>query len=316
MLGATLFIYEGTPDYPGPDRLWGMVERHRITHLGISPTAGARADDARRRAAGRARPVDAASCSARPGEPWNPDPWRWLFRAVGGGRLPDHQLLRRNRDQRRDPRLHHHRADRPVLLLRAVPGDGGRRRGRRGTTRCAARSGELVIRQPWPGMTQRLLARSASATWRRTGRACPGVWVHGDWARIDEDGYWYISGRSDDTIKVAGKRIGPAEVESAAVAHPLVVEALAVGVPDELKGETIVLFAVVREPGERGEGLASADRRDRGRASRQVLQAGGRARRARPAKDPQRQDPAAPGAGGLPGPRPRRHQLARGRLDA
>jgi acetyl-CoA synthetase len=84
--------------------------------------------------------------------------------------------------------------------------------------------------------------RYLEAYWQRL----PGIWVHGDWARIDEDGFWYISGRSDDTIKVAGKRIGPAEVESAAVAHPAVVEALAVGVPDEVKGESIVLFAVVR----------------------------------------------------------------------
>ena len=117
--------------------------------------------------------------------------------------------------------------------------------------------GELVIRQPWPGMTQGFWndrERYLEAYWSRL----PGVWVHGDWARIDEAGYWYISGRSDDTIKVAGKRIGPAEVESAAVAHPLVVEALAVGVPDELKGEAIVLFAVVRDKAEQREELASA----------------------------------------------------------
>jgi acetyl-CoA synthetase len=74
----------------------------------------------------------------------------------------------------------------------------------------------------------------------------PGVWVHGDWALIDEDGYWYIQGRSDDTLKVAGKRVGPAEVESAAVSHPSVLEAAAVGVPHELKGEVIVLFCVLR----------------------------------------------------------------------
>ena len=89
--------------------------------------------------------------------------------------------------------------------------------------------------------------RYLEAYWSRL----PGMWVHGDWARIDADGFWYISGRSDDTIKVAGKRIGPAEVESAAVAHPAVVEALAVGVPDEVKGESIVLFAV--RPGRGGE---------------------------------------------------------------
>ncbi len=73
----------------------------------------------------------------------------------------------------------------------------------------------------------------------------PGVWVHGDWALVDTDGFWYIHGRSDDTLKVAGKRVGPAEVESAAVAHPAVLEAAAVGVPNELKGEVIVLFCVL-----------------------------------------------------------------------
>ena len=98
--------------------------------------------------------------------------------------------------------------------------------------------------------------RYLEAYWSRL----PGVWVHGDWARIDEAGFWYISGRSDDTIKVAGKRIGPAEVESAAVAHPAVVEALAVGVPDEIKGEAIVVFAVVRDSAEGGESLTTSIR--------------------------------------------------------
>jgi acetyl-CoA synthetase len=74
----------------------------------------------------------------------------------------------------------------------------------------------------------------------------PNVWVHGDWARIDDDGFWYIEGRSDDTLKIAGKRVGPAEVESAAVANPAVGEAAAIGVPDELKGEAIVVFAVAK----------------------------------------------------------------------
>jgi acetyl-CoA synthetase len=129
--------------------------------------------------------------------------------------------------------------------------------------------GELVIRQPWPGMTQGFWndrERYLEAYWSRL----PGVWVHGDWARIDEAGYWYISGRSDDTIKVAGKRIGPAEVESAAVAHPVVVEALAVGVPDELKGESIVLFAVVRDSADATPAGGINGRRSTGR---EVVQA-------------------------------------------
>ena len=99
--------------------------------------------------------------------------------------------------------------------------------------------------------------RYLESYWRRF----PGVWVHGDWALVDEDGYWYIQGRSDDTLKVAGKRVGPAEVESAAVAHPSVLEAAAVGIPHELKGEAIVVFCVLR----RGESDDAALRESIGR---------------------------------------------------
>ena len=105
--------------------------------------------------------------------------------------------------------------------------------------------GELVIRQPLPGMTRGFWndpERYLEAYWSRL----PGVWVHGDWALIDADGYWYIQGRSDDTLKVAGKRVGPAEVESAAVGHPAVVEAAAVGLPHAVKGESIAVFCVLR----------------------------------------------------------------------
>jgi acetyl-CoA synthetase len=83
----------------------------------------------------------------------------------------------------------------------------------------------------------------------------PETWVHGDWARIDADGFWYIEGRSDDTLKVGGKRVGPAEVESAATAHPAVLEAAAIGVPHELKGEAIVVFVVLRSDREPSDAL-------------------------------------------------------------
>jgi acetyl-CoA synthetase len=101
--------------------------------------------------------------------------------------------------------------------------------------------GELALRQPLPGMTRGFWQdpdRYLESYWSRV----PGTWVHGDWAVVDEDGYWFIQGRSDDTLKVAGKRVGPAEVESAAVAHPAVLEAAAVGVPHAVKGEVIVVF--------------------------------------------------------------------------
>jgi acetyl-CoA synthetase len=254
MLGATLFIFEGTPDYPAPDRLWALVERHRITHLGISPTL-VRALMTHGDEGPAAHDLSTLVVLGSTGEPWNPDPWWWLFRAVGGERLP---IINYSGGTEISGGILGCTTIAPIapcsfsgpcpgMAADVVDGDGHSLRGE---------VGELVIRQPWPGMTQGFWhdrERYLEAYWSRL----PEVWVHGDWARIDTAGFWYISGRSDDTIKVAGKRIGPAEVESAAVAHPLVVEALAVGVPDEIKGEMIVLFAVVGEPGERGERLPS-----------------------------------------------------------
>jgi acetyl-CoA synthetase len=105
--------------------------------------------------------------------------------------------------------------------------------------------GELVVRAPWIGMTRGFWNdhdRYLQTYWSRF----PNVWVHGDWAAIDEDGLWYILGRSDDTIKIAGKRLGPAEVESVLVDDPAVLEAAAIGVPDAMKGQALVCFCVLR----------------------------------------------------------------------
>jgi acetyl-CoA synthetase len=107
--------------------------------------------------------------------------------------------------------------------------------------------GELVCTKPWPGMTRGLYRdpqRYLDTYWSRY----PDVWWHGDFASVSDDGQWFLHGRSDDTIKLAGKRLGPAEVETAVVAHPDVVEAAAIGVPDELKGEVLWVF-VVPKPG-------------------------------------------------------------------
>jgi acetyl-CoA synthetase len=114
--------------------------------------------------------------------------------------------------------------------------------------------GELVIRAPWIGMTRGFWGdprRYEDTYWSRW----PGVWVHGDWAAVDGDGQWYILGRSDDTLKVAGKRLGPAEVESSLVGHPDVVEAAAIGVPDALKGTLVICFCVLRREAAATEGL-------------------------------------------------------------
>ena len=126
------------------------------------------------------------------------------------------------------------------------------------------RVGELVIRAPWPGMTRgfwRDRERYLDTYWSRW----PDVWVHGDWVEVDADGLWYIRGRSDDTIKVAGKRLGPAEVESALVAHTAVAEAAAIGVPDPLKGEALVVFVVLKPGCHRLAGAARGARATRRR---------------------------------------------------
>lgn len=243
MLGATLFIYEGMPDHPGPGRLWEMVERHRITHLGISPTA------IRALMAHGEEPVQAHDRSSlvvlgSTGEPWNPDPWRWFFDVVGEGRLP---IINYSGGTEISGGILGCTTITPIApcsFSGPCPGMAADVVDARGRS-VRDEVGELVLRQPWPGMTQgfwRDRERYLDAYWSRI----PGVWVHGDWARIDPDGFWYISGRSDDTIKVAGKRVGPSEVESAAVSHPAVVEAIAVGVPDVIKGEKLVLFLVGR----------------------------------------------------------------------
>jgi acetyl-CoA synthetase len=117
-------------------------------------------------------------------------------------------------------------------------------------------TGELAVMKPWPSMTRGLWKandRYIETYWSRF----PNVWIHGDWASIDSDGYWFLHGRSDDTIKIAGKRLGPTEVESVLSSHPSVLESVAIGVPDELKGEVIVCFVVLRPEFPPSEKLAA-----------------------------------------------------------
>ena len=179
------------------------------------------------------------------GEPWNPGPWRWFFEVVGGGSCPIINYSGGTEISGGIVGCTYDHAAEAVQLLRPGPRHG---RGCGGRARRPVRGevGELVIRKPWLGMTRGFWkdpdALPEDAYWSRW----PGIWVHGDWATIESDGFWYILGRSDDTIKVAGKRLGPAEVESAAVAHPPVSEAAAIGVPHPVKGEIVVVFAVLR----------------------------------------------------------------------
>ncbi len=242
-LGATLVIFEGTPDWPQPDRLWELVERHRVTTLGVAPTV-VRALMAQGDEWPRGRDFSSLRVLGSSGEAWNPDPWTWFFERVGGGRCPIINYSGGTEISGGILSSYTILPLKPTCFAAPVPGmavdvvdDAGR------PVRGAV--GELVIRGAWPGMTRGFWNdpdRYLDAYWSRL----PGLWVHGDFARIDPDGFWYILGRSDDTIKVAGKRVGPAEVESAAVAHPAVREAAAIAVPHPVKGDTIVVFVVPR----------------------------------------------------------------------
>ena len=244
MLGATCFLYDGTPDFPDPGRVWDMVQRHRITVLGIAPTA-IRAQMRSGDEWPNRYDLSSLRIIGASGEPWNVGPWRWYQDVIGGGRCPLINYSGGTEISGGIVSSNPITPQKPTSFAGPVPGMDADVvdedcRPVRGVV------GELVIRQPWPGMTRgfwRDEQRYLEAYWSRW----PGVWVHGDWAYVDDDGLWYIQGRSDDTIKVAGKRLGPAEVESAAVTHPAIAEAAAVGVPHELKGETVVVFCVCRE---------------------------------------------------------------------
>ena len=164
--------------------------------------------------------------------------------------------------------------------------------------------GELVCRRPFPGMTRgfwRDRERYLDTYWRRL----PGIWVHGDWASVDEDGYWFLHGRSDDTLNIAGKRLGPAELESAVVAHPSVAEAAAVGVPHEVKGEVAWVFCALVPGAEPSDELAAELRGLAADALGKAFAPGARAVRLGTAEDAQREDRPArgsrEGARGRPG---------------
>ncbi|MCK0511040.1 AMP-binding protein [Aromatoleum buckelii] len=243
-LGATLVLYEGTPDYPDAGRLWQVVERHGVTHFGLSPTLVRllMATDASLPAPGA---LDTLRVFGSTGEAWNEAPWRWLFEQVGRSRRPIINYSGGTEIGGGILACFPGLPQKPCSFDGPIPGMAVEVLDSDGRPVCGS-VGELAIRQPWPGMTHgfwRDAERYREAYWS----VWPDVWVHGDWARVDADGYWFVHGRSDDTIKIAGKRVGPADFESALVSHPLVVEAVAVGIPDELKGETAVCFVTVAD---------------------------------------------------------------------
>lgn len=243
ILGSTLFIYDGAPDYPGPDRLWKLVADHRITQLGVSPTL-IRALIPHGEKPFKKHDLSSLRFFASTGEPWNPDPWMWLFEKVGEGKRPIINYSGGTEISGGIVMGNPVTPLKPCAFSAACPGIAADIYDEDGQPLRNA-VGELVIKAPWIGMTRGFWndnQRYLDTYWSRW----ENVWVHGDFAAIDADGLWYILGRSDDTLKIAGKRLGPAEVESILVRHEDVIEAAAIGVPDAIKGMALVLFAVCK----------------------------------------------------------------------
>jgi acetyl-CoA synthetase len=236
--GGTVFMYEGAPNHPAPDRVWAMIERHRISPTLVRALMPAGEDPV------RAHDLSSVRILASTGEPWNPDPYLWFSEVVGGGRRPIINISGGTEigacflGQAPVIPTKSCSLGSPALGM-AVDVFGPDRKPLRGEV------GELVCTRPWPAQTRGFWGapqRYLDAYWSRW----KDVWVHGDWASIDADGYWFLHGRSDDTLNIAGKRIGPAEFESAAVNHPAVVECAAVGVPHEVKGTAVWCFCILR----------------------------------------------------------------------
>lgn len=249
--GATFVIFEGAPDWPNPNRLWEIVENHRVTHLGISPTAvrlliKSGIEWTKRHDLSSIRMLGST------GETWDPESYQWFFEHIGGKRCPIINISGGTEI------VGCHLAPLPITPLKACtlrgPGlgmdvDVWNEKGEpvRGEV------GYLVCKKPAPSMTKGFLndpqryLDTYFSTW-------PNIWNHGDWAYVDQDGYWFLRGRADDTIKVAGRRTGPAEIEAVLLEHAAVSEAAVIGVPHDVKGEEVVGFIVLKpghQPSER-----------------------------------------------------------------
>lgn len=241
--GGTIFMFEGAPDYPTPDRLWGMVERHGVTILGVSPTV-IRMLMRYGNEWVEKHDLSTLRILGSTGEPWDHVSWMWYFKHVGGKRCPIINISGGTEIvgcflfplpimPQKPCTLGHG----PALGMDVdvLDDEGKPVRGEKGY---------LVCKKPAPSMTKGFWKepqRYIETYWSKW----PNIWYHADWASVDKDGFWYLHGRADDVIKVAGRRVGPAEIEEILIEHPAVSEAAIIGVPHEIKGEEIVAFAIL-----------------------------------------------------------------------
>ena len=238
LFGGTILIYDGAPDFQTPMRLWEVIERHGVTTFGVSPTA----IRSLMKSGGELPSMQSLRLLGSTGEPWDDASWHWFFERVGRRRCPIINIsggteivgcfLMPMPIQPLKPCTLGGPA--PGMATEVVDDSGAPVRGR---------TGYLVCARPSPSMTRGIWndpQRYIEAYWSRF----PGMWYHGDWASVDADGFWFLHGRADESMNVAGRKVGPAEVEDAMMQHPGVAEAAVIGAPDEIKGEAIVGYAV------------------------------------------------------------------------
>ncbi|MCF7687533.1 MAG: AMP-binding protein [Cephaloticoccus sp.] len=240
-----IVLFDGAPDFPDSDRLWRTLARLQVVTFCASPTL---VRMFMRVTAGRGpqgHDLSSLRMLGSTGEPWDETSYRWFFEHVGGGRCPiinisgGTELLGCLLSCTPLTPLRPCSLGAPALGMDVVTMND------EGELAAQGAVGHLVCRQPAPSMTKSFLHDDARYLETYFSR-WPAVWYHGDWAREDADGSWFVLGRSDDTIKVAGKRVGPAEVEGVLTSHPAVSEAATIGAPDDLKGQVLVCFVVLK----------------------------------------------------------------------
>ncbi len=254
--GAAIVIYEGAPDYPAIDRWWDIIEKYGVTILYTSPTA-IRMFMGYGEQWPKKHDLSSLELLGSVGEPINPEAWLWFYRHIGGERCPivDTWWQTETGGVMISPSPGIECVPlKPGSATFPLPGVDADVVDEDGKPVSAEERGLLVIKKPWPGMLLGIHGnpeRYKEAYWSRF----PGVYYTGDYAVKDKDGYFWILGRADEILKVAGHRIGTAELEDAAVSHPQVTEAAVVGKADPVKGESIVIFAVLKDGVSSSSGL-------------------------------------------------------------
>jgi acetyl-CoA synthetase len=253
LVGATVVLAEGAPNYPEPDRIWRLVDRHRVSFLGLAPTI-ARLSMSMESEAIAEHDLSSLRVMISTGEPWTPEAWHWTFKHIGRSRVP---LLNFSGGTEMGGILTGTVIHplKPCAFAGAVPGTGADVvDAQTGNSLPAGVTGELVMRTPTIGLTRGLWhdrERYLHSYWSQL----PGLWFHGDFASRDTEGMWYVHGRSDDTLKIAGKRTGPAEIEALLMGTGLLQDVAAIGVPDPIKGTALVCVCVPRSDTDQASGI-------------------------------------------------------------